>query len=200
MKPWALLWPLLKREAVVWIVLAGAMVLAWTGLEFWLQRLLPAWQAAQATLQTAQTELTQAETDQLDFETHRRTFEQLKASGLMDGDPRAGWAEEVQRLATARGVRSQLTFVLAPPEPIDLPQAQAIGARVTRHPLELHLAGVHEIEALQFMSEVMAQHKRVARLQGCAFDKRDAATLAMKCRVNFLHIDPTPAAAENAPH
>jgi hypothetical protein len=197
MNLWQILWPLLKKQIVVVLVATGAILLAWSGLAFWFHHLLPPWQAAQATFQAAQTELTQAQADQLDFDTHRRTFEQLKASGLMDGDPRPGWAEEVQRLATAYGVLSQLTFILAPPEAIDLPQAQAINAKVTRHPMEIHLASIHEIEALQFITAVVEKHKGVARLANCSFDKRDAATLVMKCRVNFLHIEPNATNPQN---
>lgn len=195
---WHVLWPLLKREAVVLLIVIGAILLGWSGLIFWFQHLLPPWQTVQTSLQAAQAELAQAQADQLDFDTHRRSFEQLKASGLMDGEPRAGWAEEVQRIATNKGLLSQLTFVLAAPESVELPQAQAINARVTRHLMEIQLTAIHEIEALQFITTVVEKHNGVARLNECTFDRR-SPSLDMKCRVNFLHIEPATANAQNAP-
>jgi hypothetical protein len=165
-------------------------------LGFWSYHLTPSWQTAQSNLQAAQAELSQAQADQLDFETHRRSFDQLKASGLMDGLPRPSWAEDVQRIAEEHHLRSQLTFVLLPPESLDLPQAQAINAHVTRHTMEIQLSGVHDIEALKLITSVMEKHNRVARLEHCSFNRR-SINLDMKCRVNFLHIEPASINAQN---
>lgn len=198
MSRWFVLWPLLRKNVVALLITLGFILVGWSGLSFWFHHLTPLWQTAQSGLQAAQAELTQAQADQLDFETHRRSFEQLQASGLMDGAPRAGWAEEVQRIAEYHHLSSQLTFVLMPPEALDFPQAQAINARVTRHVMEIQLTGVHDIEALKLITSVIEKHHGVARLVHCSFDRR-SVNLDMKCRVNFLHIEPTSTNAQNAP-
>ncbi len=196
MNRWSALWPLLKRDVFILLTLVGFLTAVWGALIFWSHHLAPSWQTAQSNLQAAQAELSQAQADQLDLDTHRRSFDQLKASGLMDGLPRPTWAEDVQRIAEAHHLRSQLTFVLLPPEVLDLPQAQAINARVTRHAMDIQLSGVHDIEALTLMTHIMDKHNRVARLEHCSFDRR-ATNLDMKCRVNFLHIEPASTNVQN---
>lgn len=196
--PRAVLWPLVQRETVVWLMVIGAIVVAWSGLAFWFQHLAAPWQTAQAHLQTAQAELDQATADQFDFETHRRSFEQLKASGLMDGEPRAVWAEEVQRIAVDSGLSAQLSFILAPPTPVEMPQNPAtLAARVTRHVMDIQLTGVHDTEALHFITRLSERHQRVSRLSDCTFERR-GPQMDMKCRVNFLHMDVKPNSAHNA--
>lgn len=197
--PRVVLWPLVKRETVVWLMVVGGIVVAWSGLAFWFQHLSAPWQTAQAQLQTAQAEWDQATADQFDFDTHRRSFEQLKASGLMDGEPRAAWAEEVQSIAVDSGLSAQLSFMLAPPTPVDMPQSQATPTptRVTRHVMDIQLTGVHDTEALHFLIRLSERHQRVSRLSDCTFERR-GSHVDMKCRVNFLHIDVKPTPAQNA--
>ncbi len=184
-----------------WLLRLGLAVallgVVWGGLYATHDWLKPDWQQAQAQRQAAQARLDEARTDQKDIDTHRRTYDSLRASGLLGGEPRALWVESLLRTASDMGLQGQVSFNLATPVAVDLPQAQAVGGRVTRHVLEFSLKGVHEVEALQLVDRYVAAHEGVARLMGCTFDGPTPQGLALQCRVNFLHIDPPMPAGQN---
>lgn len=175
----------------------GLLGVVWGGAYATYDWLRPDWQQAQAQRQAAQARLDEARTDQKDIDTHRRTYDSLRASGLLGGEPRAAWVESLLRMATEMGLQGQISFSLATPAAVDLPQAQAVGARVTRHVLEFSLKGVHEVEALQLVERYVAAHEGVARLMGCSFDGPTPQGLDLQCRVNFLHIDPVTSPGHN---
>lgn len=193
----ALLWPLLRPLLIRVGALLLALALAWGGLAGvrWWQT--PAWQQAQAEQQAAQGMLTEAQADQLDLDTHRRTYEVLKASGLLGGEPRPVWVEDLLRVTQQLGLQAHTSFTLGSPQVVDLPQAQATGARVTRHTLEYTLSRVHGVEVLQLTEQFIQTHQGVARLMGCALEQPTPEGLAARCRVNFLHIEPPQSAAHN---
>jgi hypothetical protein len=193
-----LLLPLLRPLLIVWGIVLGALALAWSGLYAVQQSLLPEWQQAQAQLKTAQTQLIQVQVDQTDLDTHRRTYELLKDSGLLGGEPRAVWVEDLLRISSTLGLQAQVSFTLGSPQTVELPQAKAMGARVTRHTLDYTLSRVHELEVLQLTDQFMQAHQGVARLMGCALEQPTPEGLSARCRVNFLHIEPPAAPSHNA--
>lgn len=194
----ALVFPLVRGLALRWGGALLLLALAWGGL--WGARyiLQPGWQKAEAEMQAAQALLDEARTDQGDIETHRGSFDALKAAGLVGGEPRAVWVEDLLRTAQALGLQSQTSFTLAAPQAVELPEAEAAGARVTRHVLEYSLARVHEVEALRFAQQYHQAHGRVSRPVACTWEQPTPEGLTARCRVNFLHIDPVPAAGHNA--
>jgi hypothetical protein len=197
MSRWHILLPLIKSLLLKVSLAVGGVAVAWGGLYGFMVWLEPPWQQAQAQQQAAQAQLDQARADQQDLDTHRRTYEALKAGGLLGGEPRAIWVEDLLRTANAMGLQADVSFTLATPVAVDLPQAQAIGARVSRHVLEYTLTHVHDIEALQLTALFMRDHADVARLTGCALETPTPQGLSARCRVNFLHIDPANTPRQN---
>lgn len=198
MKAWMpMLLPLLRPLLIKLGALLGVLVLAWGALYAVQQTLLPDWQQAQSQLQAAQGQLGEAQADQTDLDTHRRTYEVLKTSGLLGGEPRAIWVEDLLRISAGLGLQAHVSFTLGSPQAVDLPQAQAIGAKVTRHTLEYSFARVHELEVLQLTQQYLQAHQGVARLMGCQLEQPTADGLSARCRVNFLHIEPPVAQGQN---
>lgn len=195
---WPLLLPLLRPLLIKLGALLGVLALVWGGLYALQQSQLPDWQQAQGQQQAAQALLAEAQADQIDLDTHRRTYEQLKASGLLGGEPRAVWVEDLLRTSASLGLQAQVSFTLGSPQAVELPQAQAIGARVTRHTLDYTMTGVHELEVLQLTDQYMQAHQGVARLMGCALEQPTPEGLGARCRVNFLHIEPPATPSHNA--
>ncbi len=197
-RQWTVILPLV-RPAVA-LLLAAALVLALASGALWGVRLYlaPQWQQAQAERQAAQGELELARSEQADAAAHLPRYRQMVADGFVGGEPRAAWVEDLLQIAAGLGLRDQLTFQLAPPEILPLPQAQEAQAQVQRHALQVELRQVHEIEALRLLQQLQARHPQVAQLAGCIFDQPAAQGLAVRCRVNFLHIAPQPAPANNA--
>ena len=193
-----LLLPLLRSLLIKLSVLLCVLALVWGALYAAQQSLLPDWQQAQSQQQAAQVLLSEAQADQTDLDTHRRTYELLKTSGLLGGEPRAVWVEDLLRTATNLGLQSQVSFTLGSPQAVELPQAQAMGARVTRHTLDYTMTGVHELEVLQLTDQFMKAHQGVARLMGCALEQPTPEGLGARCRVNFLHIEPPATPSHNA--
>jgi hypothetical protein len=193
-----LLLPLLRPLLIKLGALLCALAMVWGALYAVQQSLQPEWQQAQGQQQTAQALLGEAHADQTDLDTHRRTFEMLKASGLLGGEPRAVWVEDLLRTAVSMDLQTQVSFTLGSPQAVELPQAQAIGARVTRHTLDYTLIQVHELEVLQLTDQFMQAHQGVARLMGCALEQPTPLGLDARCRVNFLHIEPPAAPSHNA--
>lgn len=194
----AIVFPLVRGLALRWGGALLLLALAWGGLWGARYALQPGWQTAEAQLQAAQALLDEARTDQGDIKTHRASFEGLKAAGLIGGEPRAVWVEDLLRTAQAQGLPSQTSFTLAAPQPVELPEAEAMGVRVTRHVLEYSLTRVHEVEALRFAQQYHQAHGRVSRTVACTWEQPTPEGLTARCRVNFLHIDPVPAAGHNA--
>lgn len=189
--------PMLRPLLIRLGVLLSVLAVGWGVLYGVLQWRLPLWQQAQAELQAAQALLAEAQADQTDLDTHRRTYEMLKASGLLGGEPRAVWVEDLLRTSVNLGLQAQVSFTLGSPQTVDLPQAQAIGARVTRHALEYTMGRVHELEVLQLTDQFMQTHQGVARLMGCTLEQPTPEGLGARCRVNFLHIEPPKTTAHN---
>jgi len=194
----AIVFPLVRGLAFRWGAALLLLALAWGGLRGAQYALQPDWQKAEGALQTAQALLDEARTDQNDIATHRGSFDGLKAAGLFGGEPRAAWVEDLLRTAQALGLQSHASFTLAAPQPVELPEAEAVGARVSRHVLEYSLTRVHEIEALRFAQQYHQAHGRVSRPMACTWELPTPEGLTARCRVNFLHIDPVLAAGHNA--
>ena len=95
-------------------------------------------------------------------------------------------------------LKDQVSFSLAVPEPVELPQAELAQASVQRHVLEIQMTQVHELEALRLIQQLQARHALVTRMAACLFAQPNPDGLTAQCRVNFLHIDPTPTADNNA--
>lgn len=189
--------PLVRPQALKWGTVLLLLALAWAGLLGAQYVLKPAWQKSQAQAQAAQAQWDEAQAEQNDLTTHRSRFEQLKAAGLVGGDPRAAWVDDLLRTARDRGLQEQLGFTLAPPEALAMDEAEAAGAQVKRHVLEYSLNRVHGIEALQFMQRFHQDHALIARPMACWLERPTPEGLTARCRVNFLHIDPAAAAVHN---
>lgn len=190
--------PLLRPTLIRLAVLLGVLSAFWGAFYVAQRWFKPSWETAQFDLQTAQTALHEVRSDQKDLDTHRRTYESLKASGLLGGDPRAFWVEDLLRVAAEMDLSAQISFTLGSPQAIDLPLADAVGARVSRHVLEFSLSRVHDDEAVRFIDRFTRSHQGVARLVGCAFEHPTAEGLSARCRVNFLHIEPPKNVTDNA--
>ena len=196
---WSAILPLVRPAAA--LLLATLLVLALASGALWGARLYlaPQWQQAQAERLGAQAELELARAEQADADAHLPRFRQLVADGFVGGEPRAAWVEDLLQAAGELGLREQLSFQLAPPEMLALPQAQDAQAQVQRHVLQIELRQVHEIEALRLLRQLQARHPQVAQLAGCSFEQPAPEGMVVRCRVNFLHIAPLPAQANNAP-
>jgi hypothetical protein len=189
--------PLVRPLAIKWGALLLLLALAWGAL-WGAQRVLQAdWQQAQSQAQAAQAQWDEAQAEQDDLTTHRSRFEQLKAAGLVGGDPRAAWVDDLLRTARDQGLQERLGFTLAPPETLAVAEADAANAQVRRHVLEYSLNRVHDIEALQFMQRFHQDHALMARPMACGLELPTPEGLTARCRVNFLHIDPADGAGNN---
>lgn len=189
--------PLVRPLGFRWGAVLLVQLLAWGvlwGAQYVLQ---PGWQKSETQAQAAQAQWDEAQAEQDDLTAHRSRFEQLKAAGLVGGDPRAAWVDDLLRAARDQGLQERLGFTLAAPEALELDQAEAAGAQVRRHVLEYSLNRVHEIEALQFMQRFHQDHALIARPMACWLELPTPEGLTARCRVNFLHIDPAAAAAHN---
>lgn len=189
--------PLVRPLTIRWGAVLLLLALAWAAL-LGVQRIYqPDWRKAQAQAQAAQAQWDAARAEQDDLTTHSATFEQLKAAGLVGPDPRALWVDELLRSAREQGLQERIAFTLAAPETLAMPGAEAVPAQVKRHGLEYTLSRVHDVEALQFMQRFHRAHARTARPMACKLEQPGPTGLTARCRVNFLHIDPAPAAAHN---
>ena len=131
------LWPVvfpLVRPAV--LTLAGVLVAQLVAvLVLWGVRhfLYPGWQQAEAAQQAAQGQLEEARAEQADVQNHLRQYQQMVAAGLVGGEPRAVWVEDLLRILQQQDLQGQVSFTLAAPEAVELPQAAVAQARVQRH-------------------------------------------------------------------
>jgi len=195
---WPVVFPLVRptvmllAKVVIGLVLVSASL--W-GVKYFLS---PGWLQVEASLQTAQAQLDEARLEQSDVQTHWPRYKQLVAAGLVGGEPRAIWVEDLLRTANELDLKDQVSFSLAVPEPVELPQAELAQASVQRHVLEIQMTQVHELEALRLIQQLQARHALVTRMAACLFAQPNPDGLTAQCRVNFLHIDPTPTADNNA--
>lgn len=189
--------PLVRPLAIKWGALLLLLALGWGAL-WGAQRVLQSdWQQAQSLAEAAQAQWDEAQAEQEDLTTHRSRFEQLKAAGLVGGDPRAAWVDDLLRTARNQGLQERLGFTLAPPETLAVDEAEAANAQVRRHVLEYSLNRVHDIEALHFMQRFHHDHALMARPMACGLELPTPEGLTARCRVNFLHIDPADGAGNN---
>lgn len=184
--------PLLVKVGVAFAVVILCIAAAW-GLEQWQS---PDWKSAQARMQSAQSSVNQANTDLADIERLRGEFARHSQSGLVGGAPRAGWIEDLQRIAAGIGLTPYLTYTLASPVNVKL-GAEGVG-RVTRHELSVSLVSVHEIEGMRLVQQFLQLYPNTARLKTCEFTSPADAGLTLNCKVNLLHIDTGPAPAAGA--
>lgn len=178
-------------------VLAAVLVavLALWGVPFPLSRLAARGAGPRNRLRKASFE-TRAE--QADVQNHLRQYQQMVAAGV--GGWRAapcGW--RTCCILQQQDFKGQVSFTLAAPEAVELPQAAVAQARVQRHVLELQFARVHEIEVLRVLEQLRSRHALVSRVAGCVFEQPTPEGLSARCRVNFLHIDPLSGADQNPP-
>lgn len=196
-KLWPVIFPLVRSAVLMLakVVLALMVISAilW-GVRYFLY---PDWQKAESALQAAQTQLDEAHTEQADVQAHLSNYRKLVAAGLVGGEPRAIWVEDLLRTAKELGLQDKTSFTLAPPEPVELSQAEAAQARVERHVLDVQVGPVHEIEALRLMQQLQARHAQITQVAGCQFTQPKPEGLTAQCRINFLHIDPTPVTHDN---
>ncbi len=196
---WPVVFPLVRPAVwtLVGVLMAAlASMLALWGVRYFLD---PGWQQAEATQQAAQAQLEEARAEQADVQNHLHQYQQMVAAGLVGGEPRAVWVDDLLRILQQLDLQGQASFTLAAPEAVELPQAEAAQARVQRHVLELQFARVHEIEVLRVLEQLRQRHALVSRVAGCVFEQATPEGLSARCRVNFLHIDPAPGANHNAP-
>ena len=189
--------PLVRPLAMRWGAVLLLLALSWGAL-LGVQRVYqPGWQNAQAPAQAAQAQWDEARAEQDDLTAHRGRFEQLQAAGLVGADPRAIWVDDLLRTAREQGLQERIAFALAAPQGVDIAGADTASAQVKRHVLEYSLSRVHDIEALQFMQRFHHDHALVSRPMACRLELPTAEGLTVRCRVNFLHIDPAPAGDHN---
>ncbi|WP_313069970.1 hypothetical protein [Melaminivora sp.] len=179
--------PALRLFAGVLLALLLAAAVLWGTHRFvqpdWL-RAAPAEQAAQA----AQAQLEQARADRADVQSWLPRYRQLEAAGLIGGEPRAAWVEDLLRAAQSLGLQEHTSFTLAAPEVLALPEAADAHAQVERHVLDLQMVRVHELEVLRLLDALRAQHGAVQRVEGCVFEDPKPEGLSARCRIGFLHI------------
>ncbi len=120
-------------------------------------------------------------------------YKQLVAAGLVGGEPRAIWVEDLLRTAREQGLQERISFTLAAPEAVTLAGADTAPAQVKRHVLEYSLSRVHDIEALQFIQRFHQDHASrlpAHGLQAGAAHARGAVS-ALLCQLP-AHIGPCP--------
>jgi hypothetical protein len=196
---WPVVFPLVRPAVLVLASVLAAQLVAVLALWGVRHFLYPGWQQAEATQQAAQGQLEEARAEQADVHNHLRQYQRMVAAGLVGGEPRAVWVEDLLRILQQQDLQSQASFTLAAPEAVELPQAAAAQTRVQRHVLELQFARVHEIEVLRALEQLHQRHALVSRMAGCVFEQATPEGLSARCRVNFLHIDLIPGADQNAP-
>ncbi|WP_286745303.1 hypothetical protein [Aquabacterium sp. UBA2148] len=195
---WSVVRPLVRPALMLLVQVAAALMLM-SAILWGVQSFMsPDWRQADSTLQAAQAQLDEARQEQADVQTHLPRFHQLVAAGLLGGEPRAAWVEDLLHTARQQGLQDQVSFSLAAPESVELPQSELAQSRVQRHVLELQMTQVHEVEALRLIQQLQARHAEVTRMASCLFAQPTPAGLSVQCRINFLHIDPTPATDNNA--
>ena len=196
---WPVVFPLVRPTVMLLAKVVAGLVLVSASLWGVQHFMLPGWQQAEATLHTAQTQLDEARLGLSDVQTHWPRYKQLLAAGLVGGEPRAIWVEDLLRTAKELDLKDQVSFSLAVPAPVELSQAETAQASVNRHVLEIQVTKVHEIEALRLMQQMQARHALVTRMASCLFTQPNPDGLTAQCRLNFLHIDPAPATDNNGP-
>lgn len=195
---WSVVFPLVKPTVMLLAKAVAALLLVAASLWGVRYFLTPGWQQAESNLQTAQAQLDEARLEQSDVQTHWPRFQQLVAAGMVGGEPRAVWVEDLLNTGKELGLNDQLSFSLAVPEIVELSQSESAQASVQRHVLEVQLSQVHEIEALRLMQHIRNRHALVTRMAGCLFAQPEPNGLTAQCRINFLHIAPSPATDHNA--
>lgn len=195
---WSVVLPLIQPTLMLLMKVVAGLALMSAALWGAQHLMSAAWQQADATLQGAQAQLEDARLERVDVQAHLPRFNQLVAAGLVGGEPRSEWVEDMLRTAKAMNLQNRVSFSLSPPEPVEVPQAELVPARVQRHVLELQVTEVHEIEALRLMQAVQAHHAPVSRMAACLFDSPSPTGLTAKCRIHFLNIAPLPAAHDLA--
>ena len=199
---WSVVFPLVKPQvkslAKVAVAFGVVSLLLWGGKYF----LTPGWQNAQAALQSAQAQLDAAQQEQSDVATHWPRYQQLIAAGLIGGEPRATWVDDLLQRVKALELSDHVSFALAAPEPVTMSeegQDSEVQASVNRHVLEIQMNKVHELEALRLIQQVRERHRLVTQHAGCAFFDPQPEGLTAQCRINFLHIDLTSSRDKNDP-
>lgn len=184
---WAIMLPLVRPLLVKVGWFFAAAVLGFGAVWGMEQLQAPHWKSAQQAMQSAQTTLNQANADLADIEKLGDEFAKHSQSGLVGGAPRAGWIEDLQRLAGSMGLEPVLTYTLASPVAVNV--ASAAQARVTRHELSVSLTSVHELEGLKLIQQFVNLYPDTAQLAACEFTSPTDAGLAIGCKINLLHIE-----------
>ncbi len=185
--------PLLVKLGVFFGLLACVLMALW-GVERWQE---PTWKQKQSGVQVAQSQLSQANTDLADIDRLAADFLRSQQSGLVGGSPRAGWIEDLQRLATEARLDPLMTYTLAAPVAVTSASGGGSAAKVARHELAVQFKGVHDIEALQLVGRFLALYPHTARLNGCEMGGATDQGMSVGCRIHLLHIDT--AAGASAP-
>lgn len=196
---WPEVFPLVRPAVLTLAKVVTALVVVSAALLGVRHFLLPGWQQAESALQSAQTQLDEAHAEQAVVQAHLADYRQLVQAGLVGGEPRAAWVEDVLRTAKELGLQDRVGFTLAPPEPVAMPEAEAAQARVERHVLDVQVRAVHELEALRLIQHLQARHAQIAHMAACQFNQPTPAGLTAQCRINFLHIDLTPVPHDTVP-
>lgn len=189
---WSIMFPLVRPLLVKvgWFFAAALLSFgAVWGMEQWQA---PQWKSAQRTMQTAQSSLTQANIDLADIEKLGDEFARHSQSGLVGGAPRAGWIEDLQRLAGTMGLEPVMTYNLASPVAVNV--TTTAQAKVTRHELSVSVTSVHELEGLRLIQQFVDLYPDTAQLTGCEFSAPTDAGLVLSCKIHLLHIEPAPIA------
>ncbi len=175
--------PLLMRVALFFAVAIVGLGAVW-GVEQWQT---PRWKSAQQSMQAANSSVSQANVDLADVERLSDDFARYRQSGAVGGAPRAGWIEDLQRLAGSMGLEPVMTYNLA--SPVVVTTASTGSAKVTRHALTVSINSVHELEGLKLVQAFVGMYPYAAQLSSCEFNAPTDVGMAITCKVNLLHID-----------
>jgi hypothetical protein len=122
-------------------------------------------------------------------------YKKLSELGFIGEADRDGWVQRLDNLYRDTRLPPTLRYTLAPPQPIN-PQTLAPDSpssyqnNVSHHDLALEIAGIHEVELIDFMNKLKSDWKTPYRVETCQI-AREAEVLAglqIKCTVQVYSL------------
>lgn len=125
-------------------------------------------QAAQKQLNDARTQLATAQSDKENMATYQAEFEALQSQKIIGNEPRLDWSERLEKLRK-QGLVIDFKYNIAPQQSYAAPAGTDPGS-FTLHlsPMSLQLDLLHEMQLLQFLTEMRAQLPGWFILDQCA--------------------------------
>ncbi|HCI51804.1 MAG TPA: hypothetical protein DE312_00495 [Gallionella sp.] len=120
-------------------------------------------------------------------------YKKLSELGFIGEPDRDGWVQRLDSIYRDTRLPPTLRYTLAPPQPINpqLPDSPlSYQNNVSHHDLALEIAGIHEIELIDFMNKLKADWKTPYRVETCQI-AREAEVLAglqIKCTVQVYSL------------